>query len=238
MSATVPQHVTDHFNRLRQRWSHPTLQRAAEMTFIAQAASDEDADRQLRAEGQSAFARMRGTGMVEPWQTVYEIGCGVGRVATEITEYLVDGHYVGFDLSPQYVDLCRKRCPKGEFHATDGFTIPKPDNSADLVVSFTVLCHMPLELAWRWLCEARRVLKGPAGRTYIQLHNLASVHQWDEFQRHAENWRFLSDAGYPRAMTRETAELLFDKAGLEPIRWHKVDVDKGGPRSWFVEAIK
>ena len=226
-----------YFNSLRSRWSHGTLKTAALMTYVATAADDADADRQLREAGQGSVALMEQHGVLTPDLTVYEIGCGCGRVATELSEYLTGGQYVGVDLSPQYVDICNRRAPRGTFKVTNGYSFPLPDESADLVIEFSIFCHMPLQQVWKWLLDTRRVLK-PTGQTYLQFHNFASQIQWDGFVKQADSWSFL-DIGHPRATSEAIICQLFSRAGLMIERMCEVDIDETGePNSWFVIAHK
>lgn len=227
----------EYFTTLRGRWSHGTLANAALMTYLFHVQNDQDADTQLRDAGTATLAMMEGHNILSPDLTVYEIGCGCGRVATALSEYLTAGRYVGVDLSPQYINICKRRAPLGHFHVTDGCSFPLPDSSADLVIEFSIFCHMPLQLVWRWLQETRRVLK-PNGTTYLQFHNLKSEQQWDEFAASADGWKFL-DLGHPRSVTLDTVIALFAKAGMEILRMEEVDKDaKGEPNSWMVVAAR
>lgn len=227
------------FDHLRRRWSQPTLRSAALMTYVAAATSDQDADQQLRREGQGTLDRLLGIPAVglARTSTVFEIGCGPGRVATAMVEYLSAGRYHGFDLSPQFVDIARRRCPKGAFSVTDGCRFPVGVGQADLVLEFSVFCHQPFELVFRWLRECVRVL-APRGRMCLQFHNLAHPASVAEFNANADEWRFVTDPGYPRAMTWDTVERLHRMAGLRISGVERFDVDEstGEPRSWFVIA--
>lgn len=237
MTYQPPATLAAHFDWLRRRWSQGTLRAAALMTYIGDTASDDEADRELRRQGSYSLSRMLTSGVLSPDLTVVEIGCGAGRVATELAAYLTDGHYIGVDLSSQYVAICQKRCPTGRFVTTPGIGFPLEDASADLVCEFTVFCHMPAEAVWLWLLDVARILK-PGGRTYLQFHNLASDHQWQEFVSHAERHRFVTDPGYPRGMEWATVERMHERAGLTIEAAHGVDEDAGGMRSWFVVAHK
>lgn len=227
----------EYLQKLRRRWSHRTLRDAALMTFLSEAKDDEDADRKLRESGRHSMTRMFEAGVLQPDLTVYEIGCGCGRVATELANYLTQGQYVGVDLSSQYIMLCKKRSVKGQFEVTNGYSFPLPDESADLVIEFSIFCHMPLQQVWLWLCDTRRVLKS-SGKSYLQFHNLASDNQWNEFSKSARNWKFIDDPGHPRSITWDTVELLHRRAGLSCQCVQQFDIDPGGPRSWFAVGTK
>ena len=232
-----PTTITEHFDWLRRRWAHSTLRGAALMTYLGAATDDADADAQLRNQGFSSFRRMLKAGLLRPDLTIAEIGCGAGRVATELVDYLTDGSYIGVDLSPQYIALCQQRCPAGRFLVTPGIGFPIEDATTDLVVEFTVFCHMTTEAVWLWMRDVVRVLR-PGGCTYLQFHNIASENQWQEFTTHADSHRFITDPGYPRPMEWATVERFHASVGLAIDAVHGVDEDAGGPRSWFVVARK
>jgi SAM-dependent methyltransferase len=42
-------------------------------------------------------------------ERVLEVGCGIGRIAVALTQYLNAGSYVGFDIVPHGIDWCRKK---------------------------------------------------------------------------------------------------------------------------------
>ncbi len=230
----------DHyFDTLRARWGkQTTLRSAASMTGINPVGSDEETLATIRAWGASALSDMLGQEVLRPTSTVYEIGCGMGRVASALCDYLEPGRYFGFDLSANYVQLCREHFPRGQFQVTPGYCFPPPDREVDLVIEYSVFCHMPLEQVWRWLLDAHRVLK-PGGRTWFQFHNLKSRMLWDEFLGNAEAWNFVSDPGCPRSLTWDVIEHLMARAGLPVVKVLEADHDEQGqPYCWFVVGRK
>ena len=229
----------EYFDTLRKRWRHGTLQNAALMTYVAEARDDRDAEAQLRDSGQSSVALMEQHGVLRPDMTVVEIGCGAGRVSTALSEYLTEGKYYGVDLSPQYVAICERRVGTANntrFEVTDGCSFPFPDSTADLVIEFSIFCHMPYPMIWKWLCETSRILK-PSGRTYLQFQNFSSNKSWAEFTRTADTWYFL-DLGHPRGISFDIVTDMFWRAGFFIEKVHELDVVNGVPDSWIVVAEK
>jgi SAM-dependent methyltransferase len=122
---------------------------------------------------------------LQPDERVLDVGCGAGRAAWGLAEYLSGaGSYRGFDTFPAGVDWCREnlspRLPNFEFRSVDVFSgvynpcsnesaeslrFPYADNSFDLVVLVSVFTHMlPADVA-NYIAEIARVL-APGGRVF------------------------------------------------------------------------
>ena len=98
---------------------------------------------------------------------VLEVGCGTGAWSRDLAALDNVAEVVATDPSPQFIDLAktatdpRLNC---SYQVADGRHLPFPDESFDLVVMATVLCHVPeVDKA---IGEAFRVLK-PAGNLLI-----------------------------------------------------------------------
>jgi SAM-dependent methyltransferase len=102
---------------------------------------------------------------------VLDVGCNTGYGTIRFTP--VARRVVGVDVSARAIDAARLRATDGrpEFVATDGFDLPFPDASFDLVTSFQVLEHVPD--AGTYLREIRRVVR-PGGRVILATPNAAT----------------------------------------------------------------
>jgi len=117
---------------------------------------------------------------------VLDVGCGVGRIAVALTQYLnEEGIYEGFDVDAEQVNWARKNIapefpnfhfrfvdiqnsnfnPKGKDAATN-FNFPYPDNHFDFVFLTSVFTHMLLKEIERYLSEIVRVTK-PNGKVLV-----------------------------------------------------------------------
>jgi SAM-dependent methyltransferase len=119
---------------------------------------------------------------LKPADRVLDVGCGIGRMAVPLTDYLTAGEYHGFDIVKKGIDWCQSRItprfPNFHFqhsdvynrHYNSGGTIqarayrfPFGDASFDFVFLTSVFTHMLAPDLERYLAEIARVLK-PGGR--------------------------------------------------------------------------
>jgi SAM-dependent methyltransferase len=118
--------------------------------------------------------------------SVLDIGCGLGRMAVPLTEYLgATGSYAGFDISQESIAWCTKTItslhpnfrfqfadirnkqynPKGHFLGSE-FSFPYQNESFDCVFAASVFTHIRPREVERYLAETRRVLR-PEGRCLL-----------------------------------------------------------------------
>ena len=118
-------------------------------------------------------------GNLQPNDRVLDVGCGIGRMAIPLTDYLSQGgEYYGFDIVDKGIQWCRNRItskfnnftfqhsdvynkyynPKGKVLARD-FRFPFEDDFFDFVFLTSVFTHMlPVDLE-NYLVEISRTLK-------------------------------------------------------------------------------
>ena len=113
---------------------------------------------------------------------VLDIGCGAGRMAVPLLEYLDRGSYEGFDVNRGAIRWCRANItirnpdfrfqavslhsdwfnPSGEESASE-FTFPYADAEFDFIFAASLFTHLLAPETKRYLAEIKRVLK-PEGR--------------------------------------------------------------------------
>jgi ubiquinone/menaquinone biosynthesis C-methylase UbiE len=89
---------------------------------------------------------------------VLDIGCSTGTCAGRVID--MERHdYVGVDADAGYVEIARRRHPKGRFFAMDARKMEFPDRHFDRVLFVGVLHHMDDALARAVLADVHRVLR-------------------------------------------------------------------------------
>lgn len=118
-------------------------------------------------------------GELKPTDRVLDVGCGVGRMAVPLTQYLHrEGGYEGFDICHDEVGWCIERISpkypnfyfqvaeiynkkynaKGKYVASE-YRFPYDDDCFDFVFLTSVFTHMLPQDVQRYLSEVSRVLK-------------------------------------------------------------------------------
>lgn len=123
---------------------------------------------------------------LKPDEAVLDVGCGVGRMAVPLTQYLSDrGRYEGFDIVESGITWCQSvispRYPNFKFQRADlyneyynptgqalasNYRFPYSDNCFDFVFLTSVFTHILPDGIENYLREISRVVK-PGGRALI-----------------------------------------------------------------------
>lgn len=144
------------------------------------------------AVGRQFFRIFRHYGGLKPSDRVLDVGCGCGRIAGPLTEYLVTGTYDGFDVVPQLVTWCTENITPlhanfrfahvdvaNSFYYERGatraaqFRFPYEDGAFDFTVLTSVFTHMLLDDFRHYVGEVTRTLKpgGTALMTFFLLND-------------------------------------------------------------------
>ncbi|WP_440958870.1 class I SAM-dependent methyltransferase [Oceanicaulis sp. LC35] len=131
--------------------------------------------------GQQYFDWFRSSARLQPDAHVLDMGCGAGRLAFPLADYLdAQGAYTGFDLSERALGFARRHA-RGAAHfnfiradvqsreyggagaKAAAYRFPADDESMDAALAISLFSHLLPEDAAAYLKEAGRVLK-PGGR--------------------------------------------------------------------------
>ncbi len=178
---------------------------------------------------------------------ILDIGCGIGRTAVALTEYVFPtAQYHGFDVVKEGITWCNRnittRFPNFQFKhvpiandlyrlhgaQTRSFRFPYQDNMFDLAFHFSVFTHMPPEEVQQYLREIHRVLKA-GGRclgtffTYTAAteEQLASMHPSFSFPIKHDGYR-LMDARVVSANVAYSEEKLRGMVALAGLNWESL----------------
>jgi len=101
-------------------------------------------------------------------KTILELGCGSAIIATLIASQGKDRKIIAFEVDKiqHEKNLQIDDLPNVEFKFAGAEKIPEADESADIVMMFKSLHHVPLESMLQCMQEISRVLK-PGGHVYI-----------------------------------------------------------------------
>ncbi len=173
-------------------------------------------DGDFRAIGAEFLERLVRDADLTPGERMLDIGCGIGRLALPLTQYLDEaGSYEGVDPVAAGIAWCaaaitpsypRVRFQHLDLHhplynphgalPTAGTRLPFPDASFDLVCLVSVLTHLDAPEALHYAHEAARLL-APGGRCFATA--------------------FLMNPPARAALAAKPGRLAFDPAGPGPV---------------------
>ncbi len=151
-------------------------------------------------QGMDFFGSIKKFTPICPGSTVLDIGCGIGRLAFQLKDYLSEeGQYFGFDINKSGIDWCRSNITEGmsnfEVRCIDLYNIeynpggklspltfkfPYEKNKFDVVFATSVFSHMQENALLNYLSEINRVLR-PSGIF------LATMYIYDPDQKEDES---------------------------------------------------
>jgi SAM-dependent methyltransferase len=143
---------------------------------------------------------------------VIDVGCGSGRLAYQLARY-PNIRYFGTDVVPDLIDYAARVSQRIDwnFCVTEGTTIPAADGGGDFACFFSVFTHLPHEQSYRYLREAKRVLR-PGGTIVFSFLEFRIPCHWEQFQHSQQH----SNAGQHlnQFMDREAIGVWANKLGL------------------------
>lgn len=106
--------------------------------------------------------------------SVVDIGCGSGRVASAVAKRVNLGAYLGTDVVEALLSYARTKCPDYyNFVNNRQLYIPIESDSVDYVFAFSLFTHLLPEECYMYLRDAYRVLK-PGGLFLFTYHDISN----------------------------------------------------------------
>lgn len=132
---------------------------------------------------------------------VLDFGCGPGRVVRYFRDLTPELHIMGVDTDQEAIEWAGRHLPWAEFRPVRSLPpIAMPEHSFDLILSHSVMTHMPEHVQDVWLSELSRVMRPDA----LALLTVNGEHAVCHLEK---EWR---KVGADPTSLRET----FDSAGL------------------------
>lgn len=142
-------------------------------------------DGDYRAIGAEYLRHFVHLGGLKPDERIFEIGCGIGRMAMPLRQYLsAQGRYHGMDVVSAGIEWCNATIAAGDerftfthadlyhplYNATGSETatavrLPAEDGSVDFLIASSLFTHLSKGVFEHYLGEAARML-GPGGRLF------------------------------------------------------------------------
>jgi SAM-dependent methyltransferase len=111
----------------------------------------------------------------ESIRSMLDWGCGCGRIVGFFSKFSGIPRICGCDIDGEAIAWCRENLPEAEFSVIPPYPPTSyPDNSFDLIISCSVLTHLPREVQFSWLQEMQRIL-APGGLFLPSIHGEAAT---------------------------------------------------------------
>lgn len=111
-----------------------------------------------------------------------DLGCGFATTFRLFDRNGIELHYVGMDITPRFIEVCRRRHPTTDFVIGKLQEIPHPDGSFEMASCRCVLEHLPDPT--------------PAIREMARVSSDTVVIVWFKWPGEKERYRFNSIRGY------------------------------------------
>src|SRR5258708_3155310 len=137
---------------------------------------------EFEAIGKLEIALLRQFGLGDEPALVVDVGCGSGRLALQLAPY-PQYSYVGMDIVADLILYAHRLIRRSDwvFIETQGTKIRCVDGAADFVCFFSVFTHLFPQDIYRYLQEAKRVLK-PGGKIAFTFLEFRLDSHWRIFE--------------------------------------------------------
>jgi len=167
---------------------------------------------------------------LRPSSTLADFGCGIGRLAVHAIPALPEGSYIGLDISQEMLRRLGDRlqslpvgtCRVSLLHQANE-TFPLGESAVDMLCAFSVFTHMEHEDAYRYLKDARRVVRRGGRLVFSCLAMDSALGRSVFLEASAVNvqgrWANVRCVSTSKEMMQEIARL----AGWTMVQWYPGD---------------
>lgn len=113
--------------------------------------------------------------------SLVDVGCGSGRLASALRDF--DIEYLGTDVVQKLLDYAKTRSPEQfKFVRHTELTVPKSDESVDMICAFSVFTHLQHTETYLYLTDFLRALKR-GGTVVFSFLEFGTDHHWPVFAK-------------------------------------------------------
>ena len=121
--------------------------------------------------------------------SVFDFGCGSGRVSTALAKRVSLKRYLGTDVVQKLLDYAASRSPDHyQYIRHPELSVPAEDNAFDVAYAFSVFTHLYQAESFIYLQDIHRVLK-PGGMLAMSFLEFAEPRHWHVFTDTVEKQR-------------------------------------------------
>jgi len=210
-------HLDQGFTRTAYQQVWDQVSQTPDAARIAVCGTD-DASEWARS-GEATAGDVRALAAVTAQDDVLEIGCGAGRVGRFLAQHC--GRWTGGDVSPNMLHFAATALadlPNVSTVQLNGYDLTGvADRSFDVVYCTGVFMHLDEWERYRYIVEARRVLR-PGGRLYVDNFNLLEPEGWALFMEHFRMDPSKRPANVSRHSTPAELEAYVTHAGFNDVK--------------------
>jgi SAM-dependent methyltransferase len=152
-----------------------------------------------------------------PSDSLLDVGCGSGRLASRLRSWGYGGRYLGVDVVPALVKYARRTLPGYRFEVIDGLELPPSAEAFDFACFFSVLTHLPFEASFILLRSAVGEVR-TGGRIIASFLEFADPGHWSVWDGSVESFR--GARHHNQFIHRDDLALLGERAGLRMVEVH------------------
>ncbi|WP_310631046.1 class I SAM-dependent methyltransferase [Paraburkholderia sp.] len=117
-----------------------------------------------------------------PGMSIFDLGCGSGRLAHAVGTSSLDIDYCGTDVVQALLDYAKTRAPAHyRFTLHTALSIPADDASIDIACAFSVFTHLLHHESYLYLRDMRRALR-TGGKVVFSFLEFAMPTHWTVFE--------------------------------------------------------